>query len=111
MPNWLPYIPESKLSDGGRIRTLLNPDGSQIVERLESFSESKNSYSYSILEAPFPVTNYFSTLKVRSINSDTSEVIWSGSFLPLESATDSEVEALFFHIYSDGLEALKAHFS
>ena len=31
LPDWLPYIPSSELSEGGRVRSLLNPDGDAIV--------------------------------------------------------------------------------
>jgi len=33
LPNWLPYIPKSELSEGGRVRHLANRDGQTIVER------------------------------------------------------------------------------
>ncbi len=31
LPDWLPYIPKSKITNGGRIRHLDNPDGQTIV--------------------------------------------------------------------------------
>jgi hypothetical protein len=34
LPDWLPYIPQSELLEGGRLRRLTNPDGATIVERL-----------------------------------------------------------------------------
>ncbi|MYM23523.1 hypothetical protein GTP46_12785 [Duganella sp. FT135W] len=49
LPDWLPYIPHSELSEGGRVRTLANPDGEAIVERLEAFDDKERFYSYSIL--------------------------------------------------------------
>lgn len=65
LPDWLPYIPSSELSEGGRVRRLATPAGDVIVERLEAFDNRARSYTYSILEAPFPVTGYRSTLQVR----------------------------------------------
>src|SRR5215469_2148710 len=64
LPDWLPYIPKSELAEGGRTRRLVNPDGSAIVERLMAFDERGRSYTYHIVQAPFPVTDYYSTLKV-----------------------------------------------
>jgi hypothetical protein len=122
LPDWLPYIPSSELSEGGRVRHLANPDGEPIVERLEAFDQAARSYSYSILQAPFPVTGYVSTLRVVAAGSDTtgaqgtqgteggtSEVIWSGRFTPA-GVTDEEATQLFQRIYEDGLEALAARF-
>src|SRR5262249_34986385 len=65
LPDWLPYIPKSALSEGGRVRHLANSGGQTIIERLEAFDDGARSYSYSILQAPFPVTGYVSTLRVR----------------------------------------------
>ena len=40
LPNWLPYIPTSELTEGGRVRDLANPKGETIVERLEEFDNA-----------------------------------------------------------------------
>jgi len=66
LPDWLPYIPSSEISEGGRVRRLVNPDGNTIIERLEVFNEQERYYSYSILKAPFPVTDYLSTIHVKT---------------------------------------------
>lgn len=108
LPDWLPYIPKSELSEGGRVRRLVNPDGDAIVERLEAFDHSARSYSYSILEAPFPVTGYRSTLRVVGIDGDqASRVEWSGQFTPA-GVSDEDASRLFEGIYRDGLKALEA---
>ncbi|MBB6489393.1 SRPBCC family protein [Rhizobium lusitanum] len=108
LPDWLPYIPKSELSEGGRVRRLVNPDGNAIVERLEAFDNSARSYTYSILEAPFPVTGYRSTLRVVGIDGDqSSRVEWSGEFTPA-GVSDEDASALFEGIYRDGLSALQA---
>ncbi len=111
LPDWLPYIPKSELSEGGRVRRLANPQGSVIVERLEAFDNAARSYSYSILEAPFPVTGYRSTLRVVGVDSDrASRVEWSGEFTPA-GVTDEAASQLFEGIYRDGLKALEATLS
>ncbi|MET3195124.1 uncharacterized protein YndB with AHSA1/START domain [Bacillus sp. OAE603] len=111
LPDWLPYIPNSELSEGGRVRHLANPNGDVIVERLEVFNDKDQFYTYSILEAPFPVTNYQSTLRVREHNGSKETLVeWSGSFTPI-GVNEEEVTSLFYGIYKDGLEALKSAFS
>ncbi|WP_329618009.1 SRPBCC family protein [Streptomyces brevispora] len=106
LPDWLPYIRESRLGEGGRLRTLTNEEGGVIVERLESFDESARSYVYSIVQAPFPVTGYRSTLKVIDQGAEGSRVQWSGTFTP-DGVSDAEATALFEGIYRDGLAALE----
>ncbi|MFB9925941.1 SRPBCC family protein [Amycolatopsis halotolerans] len=107
LPDWLPYIPESTALDGGRTRRLTNPEGETIVERLVAFSDAERHYSYAILEAPFPVTGYLSTLRVHAIpgQENAAEVQWSGSFTP-DGVTDEQAVDLFAGIYRDGLDAL-----
>ncbi|KUJ34933.1 hypothetical protein ADL25_38985 [Streptomyces sp. NRRL F-5122] len=107
LPDWLPYICESTLLEGGRVRQLKNPDGDVIIERLVDFDDTERRYSYAIAQAPFPVVDYISTLRVHSITGrdDTAEVQWSGRFVP-DGATDEEVVTLFTDIYRDGLDSL-----
>ncbi|WP_377273690.1 SRPBCC family protein [Peterkaempfera sp. SMS 1(5)a] len=107
LPEWLPYIASSTLEEGGRTRRLTNPDGDVIIERLVEFNETERRYSYAILQAPFPVVDYLSTLRVYAVTGDpqAAEVQWWGRFTP-EGATEDEVVALFTSIYRDGLEAM-----
>lgn len=106
LPDWLPYIPKSELSEGGRVRHLANPNGEAIVERLMAFDQNQRSYSYAILKAPFPVTDYLSTLRVIPVDGGkTSRVEWSGEFTP-NGVSDQEATAIFQKIYEDGLKAL-----
>ncbi|MET8472891.1 SRPBCC family protein [Streptomyces sp. NPDC006422] len=107
LPDWLPYIPQSELGEGGRVRRLTNQDGGVIVERLVAFDDAERRYSYAIEQAPFPVTDYLSTLTVHAVpgSPDASRVEWSGSFTPV-GVGDAEVEELFHGIYADGLAAL-----
>ncbi|MGW1597193.1 SRPBCC family protein [Streptomyces sp. NPDC002343] len=112
LPDWLPYIPESTALEGGRVRRLQNPEGEIIIERLLDFNEAERHYTYAILQAPFPVSGYVSTLRVHTIpgRDDIAEVQWSGRFNPVD-ATESEVVDLFTGIYRDGLDALHAALS
>ncbi|WGV57580.1 SRPBCC family protein [Brevibacillus brevis] len=109
LPDWLPYIPSSEMSEGGRVRRLENPDGDVIIERLVGFNEKERHYTYSIMQAPFPVTNYESTIHVRENVGKGTLVEWSGEFTPV-GVSDDEAIKLFHGIYSDGLDALKKAF-
>lgn len=110
LPNWLPYIPHSELHEGGRVRHLANPEGGIIIERLMAFDEKERSYSYHILQAPFPVKDYYSTLRVKTgTDGQGSLVEWFGEFTPV-NVSEQEASALFLGIYEDGLKALKEHY-
>ncbi|MEE7504859.1 hypothetical protein MMR14E_17185 [Methylobacterium mesophilicum] len=111
LPDWLPYIPESELHEGGRVRHLANPDGGLIVERLMAFDETGRSYSYHILQSPFPQQGYLSTLRVRETgDGQRSRVEWFGDFQPV-GVSDAEIAKLFQGIYEEGLAALRKHYA
>lgn len=109
LPDWLPYIPKSVASEGGRVRTLANPAGEAIVERLLAFDHAGRSYTYAILSAPFPVRDYTSTLRVVDMAGGKARVEWSGAFTPVGVSND-EASNLFRGIYEDGLKALAEGF-
>jgi len=108
LPDWLPFIPESNLVEGGRVRQLRTPDGEVIAERLVAFDETERSYSYRIEAAPFPVVGYIATIRVYEVagHDDLAEVQWSARFTPSGAATEQEVVELFTGIFRDGLDAL-----
>ena len=111
LPDWLPHAHKSELSEGGRVRHLANADGETIIERLEVFDNDARSYSYSILQAPFPVTGYQSTLCVQAMgDGKSSRVKWFGQFVP-KGVTDQQASRLFQGFYEDGLKALAAGFT
>ncbi|WP_458377542.1 SRPBCC family protein [Pseudomonas fluorescens] len=108
LPDWLPFIPKSELSKGGRVRSLQTADGAVVVERLESFDNAGKTYSYSIVQAPFPATDYLATIRVEA-RGEGARVTWSGRFAPV-GVSEEEVAALFAGIYQGGLEALRANY-
>ncbi|AMV36510.1 SRPBCC family protein [Planctomyces sp. SH-PL62] len=111
LPDWLPLISESTPSEGGRIRTLKTSDGVVIVERLQAFSEADRSYSYSFVQSPFSVRDYFATLRVREAADESAAVVeWSGTFTPVGIADDEAIR-LFDGIYQGGLAAIKNAFA
>jgi hypothetical protein len=106
LPDWLPNIPRSELEEGGRVRRLTASDGVVIIERLIAFDHLGRSYSYAILQSPFPVTDYLSTLRVQERNGGSgSRVEWSGRFTP-NGVSEEEAASVFQRIYEDGLAAL-----
>lgn len=110
LPDWLPFIVESKLGEGGRVRHLKAADGGVIVERLQTFDNAARIYTYSIEEGPFPVTHYLAKVEVIEVpGKQATKIIWSGTFTGA-GITEEEAVALFEGVYAGGLDALKANF-
>src|SRR5262249_49709908 len=104
-------IPRSETSEGGRVRHLTTSNGVTIVERLENFDNAARSYSYSIVQAPFPITDYLATISVHDKEGGSGcRVDWLGTFIP-NGVSDSEASKLVQGIFEDGLKALAARFA
>jgi hypothetical protein len=88
------------------VRHLATTTGDTIIERLERFDDIVRTYSYSILKAPFKITNYLATIRVEAKDDgNSSRVEWSGIFTP-NGISDEEASKLFEGIFDDGLKAL-----
>jgi uncharacterized protein YndB with AHSA1/START domain len=109
LTDWLPGIPRNEITDGGRIRRLGTPDGQVIVERLEKYDFAEKTYSYSILESPFPISDYYATLTVKAGTGGGTRVEWGATFTP-KDVPEEKAQRLFQKIFSGGLEALASHF-
>jgi hypothetical protein len=109
LDQWLPMIKESVAQQGGCLRHLTTEDGTVIVERLETYDNAARTYSYSITEGPFPVTDYLATLKVIAVDDGNSRVEWGGQFTPV-GISDAQAVEIFDGVYQGGLQALRANF-
>jgi len=109
LAQWLPMIQQSEAQEHGRLRHLTTVDGTVIVERLESYDNAARTYSYSITQGPFPVTDYLATLKVIEVDAGNSRVEWGGRFTPA-GISDAEAVEIFDGVYQGGLQALRDNF-
>jgi hypothetical protein len=106
LPDWIPAIRSSELTDGGRVRHFTLPDGQPCVERLVSFDDAARTYTYAIVRGPFPIVDYISTLRVFDMNGGkASRVEWSGRFTP-NGVSEQEAARIVQGIYDGGLKAL-----
>jgi hypothetical protein len=106
LADWLFAIVHSELTDGGRVRRLLDSGGNTVIERLVAFDHDSRSYSYAIVAAPFPVTGYIATLQVlEAPNGIGSRVQWSARFTP-DGVSETSVCQFFDNMFEEGLAAL-----
>lgn len=104
--DWHPGIMNCVLEarDGAVHRLLTLGDGAPVLEQLVS-SEPGQSYSYKIIEAPLPITDYVSTFSVTLGNPTT--VTWEGTF----KSDVAEMEGAIQGLYDGGLGAISERFS
>jgi hypothetical protein len=103
--------PDERGTEGTSERSLYDTVGELIVKRLEYLDNSTRTYTYTILEAPLPVTAYRATVSVHAIDEGrASRVDWFAEFTPA-GVSDEEATRLFERIFQRGLHELVLAFA
>ena len=92
--------------DGTGVGAIRHVEGSagRVVERCEAHDEAGHSFSYSLLESPWPLANYVATVRLTSLDPNRCAIEWSGSFDPTPAAPPG-VRDLVEKTYRDGFIA------
>lgn len=98
---WHPAVAESRVEDGGTgdrvgcVRVLRMADGSQVRERLTALSDAEYSYSYSVVESPFPIRGHHSTVSFLPVTADGRTFVqWSAEFEVTAGSADEVVDGV-----------------
>lgn len=105
---WHPAVEGCTLSENGAkpVRRLELKGGGEIVEELVGRDEAAMTYTYAIIESPLPVSNYISTIQVKSAGaSGGSTIIWTGDF-QAKGASEAEAKTVIDGIYVKGLAGI-----
>jgi hypothetical protein len=114
---WHPAVESTVLEEGGpttvgSLRRLRFADGVTVVtERLTSLDDTARTFTYELVEHPFPVHRSVSTLRVTPVT-DTGEAFvewWADSVE--DSADSAGAQALVRELYAGGLSALRQRFA
>ena len=82
---WHPAVATDEIVEGknntvGAVRLLTLKGGGTIKEKLLAFDPAGRSFKYAIVEGVLPVSDYTSTLTVKSAGKSKSSVTWTGHF-------------------------------
>jgi mxaD protein len=100
---WHPAVKESDRTDNIRLLTLGN--GAQIIETLTAMNNEKRIYNYTIIASPLPVSDYESSIAVKTNGSNGSVVTWSSSF-NAAGISHEEAAKVIRGVYQAGLNKL-----
>lgn len=117
LPRWHAGIEASRIEDDrpaaevGCVRALTLAGGGVVRERLVSLDDVGRSYTYDILDSPFPIRSYRSTIRVVPIT-DTEQtfVEWWTHFDAAEKDEADLLETFGVGVFATGLKGLRAHF-
>ena len=111
LAEWHPAAVTSTIETRGAdtVRVINISGGGVLTEKLEAHDEEAMSQSYSIVDGPLPVSDYYSTIKVTADDDDKCTVDWSGRF-KADGADDETASKIISGIYTAGLSALEKRF-
>src|SRR5262249_57794848 len=66
----------------GAVRTVGGDGGPAVRERLESYDPVTHTFSYAMLESPFPFTDYVATVRLRDLGGGRPSIEWGSTFPP-----------------------------
>jgi len=119
VPRWHPAFSGAEIVAGrdgkaGAIRALTIKDGPTFTEELLAVNDQSMVFTYCIVESPFPIDRYLSSMSVKPDGRGGSVVAWIGVFSrknPRDNPPDAENDATALGIitgaYQAGLQNLK----
>src|SRR5262245_60414981 len=90
----------------GAVRTVAGDGGPPVRERLEAYDPAGYTFSYAMLESPFPFTDYVATVRLRDLGGGRTSIAWSSTFAPRGLQAD-EVARMIEGIYRMFVARLK----
>lgn len=107
---WHPAIAKSEIVSGinnevGAHRKLTLADGAVIVEELAARDDAGMRMTYTIVEAPLPVTDYRSMLSVSPAG-EGSKLTWSSTFKAAAGTEPAKASEIIGGIYQAGINNL-----
>jgi hypothetical protein len=90
----------------GAIRTVGGEGGPPVRERLEAYDPEGHTFSYAMLESPFPFTDYVATVRLHDLGGGRTSIDWSSTFEP-RGAEPEQVAQMIEGIYRMFVARLK----
>lgn len=111
---WLPGIAQCVIEDGNRgdqvgaIRHLVASDGAQFREQLVALSDYDLTLAYTILEAPFMVSDHLAELRVIPVTEGGGSFVgWSAEFSCSPQEQEKIGRLMVDEVFRPGLSAIE----
>ncbi|GHD62187.1 MxaD family protein [Jeongeupia chitinilytica] len=89
----------------GIYRVVVMKNDTAYTERLETFSQSDRSFSYSILSGPLPVSQYRSELKIEARGAE-SKLIWRAWYTVPEQGDGQKIKSDLEALFRNGINGM-----
>lgn len=116
LPAWHPVIDASEIEPGpaagepGAIRRLTLADGGTVREVLLRLDDLDHSYTYQILDSPFPVRRYLSTVRIAPVTATGQSFVEWWAEYDADAGDEARLNESFAQgVYATGITGLAGH--
>lgn len=115
LPKWFPGVTDSKIEAGmrsdqvGCVRDFGLEGGERMRERLLELSDRDHSCTYTVLQAPMPVSNYIARVRLLPITDGDQTFAEYAVEFDCAQQQESELTGELTKVYQGALEHLKQH--
>src|SRR5262249_45854954 len=78
----------------GAVRTVEGDGGPPVRERLEAYDSAHHTFTYAMLESPFPFTGYVATVRLQDLGDGRTSIDWSSQFEPSGLPTEQIAQVI-----------------
>lgn len=115
LPGWHPAIASSEIeasrpsAEVGCVRHLTMRDGGSVRERLTVLDDRDRSYTYEMLDGPFPVRVYLATIRVFPVTETGRAFVEWYAHYDADAADEPELDKTFSAgVFATGLKGLSS---
>ncbi|WP_422370574.1 SRPBCC family protein [Hoeflea sp.] len=112
---WHPVVADSAIERGyasdrvGCVRRFHLVDGSELREKLLTFSDAEMAFSYCLLDTPVPLLNYVAHVRLSPVtDGDRTFWHWESRFDTPPGREDELAQMVGENIYQGGIDAIRA---
>ena len=112
---WHPVVADSAIERGydsdrvGCVRRFHLVDGSELREKLLTFSDAEMAFSYCLLETPVPLLNYVAHVRLSPVtDGDRTFWHWESRFDTPPGREEELKQMVGENIYQGGIDAIRA---
>lgn len=113
LPSWHPAIAASEIEPGhsagevGAVRRLTLADGGIVREQLLTLDDADHRYTYGILDSPFPIRSYVSTIRLAPVTATGETFVeWWSEYDSDAGDEQTLTETFSTGVYARGIAAL-----
>lgn len=87
-------------------RTIVMNDGGIFIERLSEFSDSRHSYTYTIVTGPLGLKNYQANLDFDSRQAKRTHLTWRANF-DIDQELEQEMTETLTLLFNNGIDGME----